>query len=60
LQSATRREELLLTDQALAASHLLRRELSNSPADAMQQLLVMMKRFADEVMAATSTPAAPA
>ena len=45
IQSATRREELLLGDQALAASHLLRRELNgSSPADAMQQLLVMMKR----------------
>ncbi len=43
--SATRREELLLSDQALAATHVLRRELNGSnPADAMQRLLVMMKR----------------
>jgi transcription termination factor Rho len=45
VSSATRREELLLNDQALAASHVLRRELNGStPSDAMQQLLVMMKR----------------
>ena len=43
--SSTRKEEMLLSDQALAASHLLRRELSDSsPADAMQQLITMMKR----------------
>jgi transcription termination factor Rho len=43
--SSTRREELLLNDQTLAASHLLRRELNgNSPADAMQQIITMMKR----------------
>jgi transcription termination factor Rho len=43
--SSTRREEMLLTDQALAASHLLRRELTDSSsADAMQQVLTMMKR----------------
>ena len=43
--SSTRREELLLSDQALAASHVLRRELNgNSAADAMQQIQVMMKR----------------
>ncbi|MGH7467066.1 MAG: transcription termination factor Rho [Longimicrobiales bacterium] len=44
VSSATRREELLLSDQALAASHVLRRELNGSAADAMQQMLVMMKR----------------
>lgn len=43
--SATRREELLLSDQALAASHFLRRELSgNSAADTMQQVTSMMRR----------------
>jgi transcription termination factor Rho len=43
--SSTRKEEMLLSEQALAASHLLRRELSDSsPADAMQQLITMMKR----------------
>jgi transcription termination factor Rho len=43
--SSTRREELLFNDQALAASHVLRRELNgNSAADAMQQIQVMMKR----------------
>jgi transcription termination factor Rho len=43
--SSTRREEMLLTEQALAASHLLRRELTDSSsADAMQQVITMMKR----------------
>jgi transcription termination factor Rho len=43
--SSTRREELLFNDQALAASHVLRRELNgNSAADAMQQIQVLMKR----------------
>ena|SRR5687767_14155897 len=42
--SSTRKEELLLTEQALAASHLLRREISNNPGDAMQQIITMMKR----------------
>ena len=43
--SSTRREELLLGEQALAASHVLRRELNGtSAADAMQQIQVMMKR----------------
>jgi transcription termination factor Rho len=43
--SATRREELLLDDRALTASRLLRRELADSsPADAMQQLIMMMRR----------------
>jgi transcription termination factor Rho len=43
--SATRREELLFDERSLAASRLLRRELAgNSSADAMQQLITMMKR----------------
>ena len=43
--SATRKEELLLSKEALAASHALRRRLaSSSPADAMQELLALMKR----------------
>ena len=43
--SSTRREELLLSDQALAASHVLRKQINgSSPADAMQQVLLMMKR----------------
>jgi transcription termination factor Rho len=45
--SSTRKEELLFTDQTLAASHLLRRELNgNDPASAMQQIITMMKRTA--------------
>ena len=43
--SATRREELLLTNDALRVSHLLRRQLSDdSPVDAMEKLLAFMKR----------------
>jgi len=43
--SATRKEELLLTDDALRVSHLLRRQLSDDPpADAMEKLLGFMKR----------------
>jgi transcription termination factor Rho len=43
--SATRREELLLDEHALQASRLLRRELADSgSADAMQQLIMMMRR----------------
>ena len=43
--SATRREELLLGDSMLRASHLLRRELSGMPShDAMNVLLTRMKR----------------
>ncbi|HUG41818.1 MAG TPA: transcription termination factor Rho [Longimicrobiales bacterium] len=43
--SATRREELLLTNDALKVSHLLRRQLADSPqADAMDKLLAFMKR----------------
>ncbi|MGH7481634.1 MAG: transcription termination factor Rho [Longimicrobiales bacterium] len=44
-QSSTRREELLLSDEELRASHLLRRQLAGSnPTDAMQELSVIMKR----------------
>jgi len=43
--SATRREELLLGDNALRASHLLRRELAGKPAhDAMAILATRMRR----------------
>jgi len=43
--SATRREELLMTPEALQASHKLRRDFSDqSPADAMEQLIARMKR----------------
>jgi transcription termination factor Rho len=43
--SATRREELLLAEPALRASHRLRRDLSGLPsAEAMNRLLAMMKR----------------
>ncbi|MFW5947663.1 MAG: transcription termination factor Rho [Gemmatimonadota bacterium] len=43
--SATRKEELLLTDDALRVSHLLRRQLSDDPpAEAMEKLLSFMKR----------------
>ncbi|MBW3554685.1 MAG: transcription termination factor Rho [Gemmatimonadetes bacterium] len=43
--SATRREELLFTNDALKVSHLLRRQLAdNPPADAMEKLLAFMKR----------------
>jgi transcription termination factor Rho len=42
--SATRREELLLSESELEASRLLRRSLAgNNPADAMSQLLAIMK-----------------
>ncbi|MCZ6856737.1 MAG: transcription termination factor Rho [Gemmatimonadetes bacterium] len=44
LGSATRREELLLSDDALTASHVMRRELSSAtPVDAMKRLLSDMK-----------------
>jgi transcription termination factor Rho len=44
--SATRREELLLSDAALATSRALRRILGNAaPIDAMQRLLDDLKRF---------------
>lgn len=43
--SATRREELLLSEPALAASRRLRRDLADLPLpDAMQQILERMKR----------------
>jgi len=43
--SATRREELLLSDAALTASHAMRRELSgHSEVDAMAEVLGIMKR----------------
>jgi transcription termination factor Rho len=45
LSSATRREELLLSDSALAASHAMRRELSGmSPEDALSEVLGIMRR----------------
>ncbi|HUG02029.1 MAG TPA: transcription termination factor Rho [Longimicrobiales bacterium] len=45
LGSATRREELLMTPEALRASTVLRRDLSrSSPADAMNDLLGFMRR----------------
>jgi transcription termination factor Rho len=43
--SATRREELLLSDLELEASRMLRRSLSSgNPAEAMNQLLAIMKQ----------------
>jgi transcription termination factor Rho len=43
--SATRREELLLSEKALRASHLLRRDLADMSApDAMSTLLTQMRR----------------
>jgi transcription termination factor Rho len=43
--SATRREELLLTPDALTASHKLRRDFSDmNPPDAMEQLIARMRR----------------
>jgi transcription termination factor Rho len=43
--SATRREELLLAPEALALSRALRRQLSDKhPADAMQELLGIMRK----------------
>jgi transcription termination factor Rho len=43
--SATRREELLLTNDALRVSHLLRRQLADdTPTAAMEKLLSFMKR----------------
>ncbi|HCR04061.1 MAG TPA: transcription termination factor Rho, partial [Gemmatimonadetes bacterium] len=44
--SATRKEELLLSDEALALSRAMRRQLSDIPADvAMTELLGVMKRM---------------
>lgn len=46
--SATRREELLLTESELEAARILRRSLSGStPADAMSQLLAIMNQTDD-------------
>ncbi len=43
--SATRREELLLSEDALAAASLLRRDFAGSnPADAMNTLLALMRQ----------------
>jgi transcription termination factor Rho len=43
--SATRREELLLGEDALTASHKLRRDFSDlNPPEAMDQLLARMRR----------------
>jgi transcription termination factor Rho len=43
--SATRREELLLSDAALNVSHAMRRELSDmSPEDALSEVLGIMSR----------------
>ena len=43
--SATRREELLLSEEQLSVSHSLRRELSSlNPSDAMTKLLWVMKQ----------------
>ncbi|MDX1578232.1 MAG: transcription termination factor Rho [Gemmatimonadota bacterium] len=43
--SATRREELLLEDDALAVSQAMRRELSSyAPVDAMQEVLGLMRQ----------------
>jgi transcription termination factor Rho len=43
--SATRREELLLSPDALTASHKLRRDFADqSPPEAMEQLLARMRR----------------
>jgi transcription termination factor Rho len=47
IASATRREELLLPEDVLAASQLLRRQFAGmTPADAMQQCLLLMRRAA--------------
>jgi transcription termination factor Rho len=45
LASATRREELLMSNEALRAATVLRRDLSrSSPAEAMTDLLGFMRR----------------
>ncbi|MGH7476626.1 MAG: transcription termination factor Rho [Longimicrobiales bacterium] len=45
ISSATRREELLLSEPALRAATLLRRQLSrSSPVEAMQELLAMLRQ----------------
>jgi transcription termination factor Rho len=44
--SATRKEELLLSDEALALSRAMRRQLADVPVDAaMNELLGVMKRI---------------
>jgi len=49
--SATRREEYLLSDAALAASHAMRRELSGvSEVDAMGEVLGIMRRTANNAV----------
>ena len=59
--SATRREELLLSEKALRASHLLRREFSDQSApDAMSVLLTQLRRtdtneeFIDRMLGVTA------
>jgi len=43
--SATRREELLLSPEALEASHIIRRQLARlSPVEAMNELLTLMRQ----------------
>ena len=45
LGAGDRREELLLSDSALSASHAMRRELSGmSPEDALSEVLGIMRR----------------
>jgi transcription termination factor Rho len=45
IQSATRREELLLSDEALVLSRAMRRQFAGmNPSDAMAELLGVMKR----------------
>jgi len=49
--SATRREELLLSESALAASHAMRRELSGrSEVEAMSEVLGIMRRTASNAV----------
>ncbi len=59
--SATRREELLLSEKALRASHLLRREFADQSApDAMSVLLAQLRRtdsneeFIDRMLGVTA------
>ncbi|MFQ5678230.1 MAG: transcription termination factor Rho [Gemmatimonadota bacterium] len=45
--SATRREELLLSEQALSVAHAMRRELADrSPVEAMTEVLALIKKAA--------------
>jgi len=49
--SSTRREELLLSDAALTASHAMRRELSgHSEVEAMGEVLGIMKRTSNNAV----------